>query len=42
MRTRYQHLSLNTELTHLTQGDKIKVNFNHLKGAAHTRITSAL
>lgn len=31
MRTRYQHLSLNTELTHLTQGNKIKVNFNHLR-----------
>lgn len=33
MRTRYQHTSgqLNTELKHLTQGNNIKVNFNHLR-----------
>ena len=31
MRIRYQHLSLNTELKHPTQGNNIKVNFNHLR-----------
>ncbi|GIU12753.1 hypothetical protein TUM4636_22980 [Shewanella glacialipiscicola] len=33
MRTRYQHTSgqLNTELKHPTQGNNIKVNFNHLR-----------